>query len=268
MSTPPRSRSSSNSSLPSRRRSPNLSLDLKDLPALSQPSPPSNTLIITNLDDPAIFTPSNLASIRAALDAENPLYSFSPLKSFRRIICAFHTTESAIQVRQKLDGETVLGARIRVYFGQETQLTTLEDQHLKAPHAGKLFFISPPPSPPHGWESKEEDPPNKEVHADDLANALHKLNARAEHVSDERAQYDAEGLKAAVIANRQRSDSRTIVYHPVEQGHSADLPMVSVEDMSEGEASPLSPTFDQLEISSRPVTVTHTARPPVELMEE
>ncbi|GAB7349108.1 hypothetical protein MBLNU459_g8057t1 [Dothideomycetes sp. NU459] len=268
VSTPPRSRSSSASSFAaSRGHSPNLSLDLKDLPALSQPAQPSNTLIITNLDDPLIFTAPNLAAIRSALDAADPLYSFSPLRSFRRIICAFYTVDAALKVRQTLDGESVLGHRIRVYFGQETKIVLPEDQHLKAPDTGRLFFISPPPSPPHGWESKHEDPPNKDVHADDLAAALHKLSARggdADAMRIEEAEMAddlARAKKNTADMNRARSDSRTIVYHPVEQGHSALLPAIAVEDTSQP-SSPVDPAFGAAE---KPIT--HTARPPVELME-
>ncbi|KAJ9619284.1 hypothetical protein H2203_008613 [Taxawa tesnikishii (nom. ined.)] len=176
-STPPRSRSSSGSLSSRRPSASNLSLDLDSLPPLQQPSPPSNTLIITNLDDPVIFTPANLASIRAAIHNHASLHSFSPLKSFRRIICTFHSEEEAITIRKVLDGESVLGNRVRVYFGEPTRLDT-GDQHLAAPQSQKLFFISPPPSPPHGWEMRNEEPPNKDVHADDLAAALSKLHAR------------------------------------------------------------------------------------------
>lgn len=45
------SRSSSSSSLSSRRAA-KLTLDLSDLPQLSEPTPPSNTLIITVSDFP------------------------------------------------------------------------------------------------------------------------------------------------------------------------------------------------------------------------
>lgn len=223
---------------------------------------------LQNLDDPLVFTPPNLTAIRQALDAQNPLYSFSPLRSFRRIICAFYTADHAVEVRQKLDGETVLGQRIRVYFGQETKIATSdEDLHLKAPQSQKLFFISPPPSPPHGWESKNEDPPNKEVHADDLADALHKLNARADFVAAEKA-HEAEVKRREI--NRNRSDSRTIVYHPVEQGHSPDLPAIAVEDTSES-PSPITPSFEQqmsmMDVDCGKKDFIHTARPPVELME-
>ena len=63
MSTPPRSRSSSSSSLTARRHSPNLSLDLDRLPALSQPSPPSNTLIITVSDLRLILRKTRLTAV-------------------------------------------------------------------------------------------------------------------------------------------------------------------------------------------------------------
>merc|ERR1712111_265144 len=147
ISTPP-----TNPHSPSKRRhSPNMSIDLSDLPPLSQPTPPSNTLLITNLQALEIFTASNLESIQRAINEHAPIHSFAPLKSFRRIVCSFFSIDDAINIRRVLDGETVLGSRIRVYFGAETKID-MEDQHLQAPESSKLFFISPPPSPPMGWE--------------------------------------------------------------------------------------------------------------------
>ncbi|KAI4733050.1 Calcipressin [Aureobasidium sp. EXF-12298] len=269
LQTPPMSpHASSPSSSPTKRKhSPSLSLDLSDLPQLSTIPVPSNTLIITGLNDPAIFGATNLATIKAALDSHATTYSFSPLKSFRRIIASFYNVDAAIDIRTKLDGENVLGQRIRVYFGAETKITTQEDQHLKAPSTGKLFFISPPPSPPHGWESRLEDAPNKEVHAEDLADALHRLSSVPE---DEPAQHieQAEDTKTAPVSappavTRSRADSRTIVYSPVEQGHSPHLPAIAVEDTS-CEPSPVEETFG-MDVQK---PMVHTARPPVELMEE
>lgn len=267
LQTPPMSpHASSPSSSPTKRKhSPSLSIDLSDLPQLSTIPVPSNTLIITNLNDAAIFGPTNLATIKAALDAHATTYSFSPLKSFRRIIASFYSTEAAIDIRTKLDGENVLGQRIRVYFGAETKITSQEDQHLKAPSTGKLFFISPPPSPPHGWESRLEDAPNKEVHAEDLASALHKLSSVPEDDAapqNEQAEEKTAPVTAPAVA-RSRADSRTIVYSPVEQGHSPLLPAIAVEDTS-AEASPVDETFGFE--AQKPLV--HTARPPVELMEE
>lgn len=75
------------------------------------------------------------------------------------------------------------GIRIRVYFGEHTPIEGTEEARrgklLEAPQSQKLFFISPPPSPPAGWVMRNEEPPNKEVHATDLAEALALL--RTEH---------------------------------------------------------------------------------------
>ncbi|KAK3052225.1 hypothetical protein LTR09_006817 [Extremus antarcticus] len=251
MDTPPPSTGAS-PSLPSRRRhSPNLSLDLSDLPPLSQPAAPSNILLITNLQAPEIFATANLESIHAALAAHAPIHTFAPLKSMRRIICTFPTTASAIKIRQLLDGEAVFGDRVRVYFGSETKI--LEgDQHLQAPKAAKMFFISPPPSPPMGWEMQDEAPPNTEVHAEDLAEALGKLHARP--APDEALR---EGRR---VEGRQRSGTGTVVYDPQDHGHSPDLPAIAVEDTSV--------TPEEMGVGEgEGIRFTHTARPPVELME-
>merc|ERR1711939_981152 len=118
ISTPP-----TNPHSPSKRRhSPNMSIDLSDLPPLSQPTPPSNTLLITNLQALEIFTASNLESIQRAINEHAPIHSFAPLKSFRRIVCSFFSIDDAINIRRVLDGETVLGSRVRVYFGAETKI--------------------------------------------------------------------------------------------------------------------------------------------------
>ena len=109
-------------SSPKRRHSPNMSLDLSDLPPLSQPTPPSNTLLVTNLQAPEIFTAAILDSIQRAINEHALLHSFAPLKSFRRIVCSFYSIDDAINIRKVLDGETVLRSRVRVYFGAEKKI--------------------------------------------------------------------------------------------------------------------------------------------------
>jgi hypothetical protein len=244
-------------SLGKRRHSPNLSIDLSDLPQLSKPTPPSNTLLVTNLDAPEIFTPANLDSIRAAINQHAAIHTFSPLKSFRRIIVSFYTIEDAVNIRQVLDGETVLGNRVRVYFGQETKIQ-VEDQHLQAPQSQKMFFISPPPSPPVGWEMRNEEPPNTQVHADDLATKLAALHARPS--ADQALYDDVDGKSPISPARAGRSRSSTLVYDPQEHGHSPDLPAIAVEDTTDSPL-PLSP------IDGGNKSFVHTARPPVELMQ-
>ncbi|KAF2277609.1 Calcipressin [Westerdykella ornata] len=251
----------------SRAKSP-LSLDLTDLPPLVEPSPPSNTLIITNLLEPEIFHPANLVQIRELINQYARIHTWAPLKSFRRIVTSFFDVDSAILIRQKLDGETLMGSRIRVYFGLNTPLNP-SDQHLPLPKSDKLFFISPPPSPPMGWEMQNEEAPNKIVHAEDLASALAKLHAH--HIDDPDHAMDGD-LPPSPITQRRRTGSATVVYDPVDHGGSPDLPAIAVEDTTDSPA-PLTPNVDAMEGIEGPIAQQRaqgktlaTARPPVELM--
>lgn len=247
--SPTASRPSLLSRRSSSRSSSSLTLDLSSLPPLTQPTPPSNTLLITNLQDTDIFRPDNLQTIRSLIDSTAPVHTWSPLKSFRRIVVSFRDEDSAVRVRQAWDGESIMGHRARVYFGQHTPVNPTDD-HLALPDAGKLFFISPPPSPPHGWEVRLEDAPNKQVHADDLAAALDKLH----HRPTESPISPAESCPAG------RSRSSTLIYQPEDHGGDVGLPAIAVEDMTD-EPESYSPSPEK-----KPVT--HTARPPVELMQD
>ncbi|KAL4933425.1 putative calcineurin binding protein [Aspergillus undulatus] len=269
---------------------PSLSIDLSNLPPLTQPSPPTNTLLITDLNDLYLFQPSSLASIRAQIESIAPLNSFSPLPSFRRIVCSFHNEDDAIRVRKLLDRESLLSrpVRTKIYFGEPTPLlesdesgTGIKHKLLEAPQVDKLFFISPPPSPPHGWVMRTEDPPNREVHASDLAQALAKLKTEQSGVTASAAfsniystessqmQTDPDTPMSLSSDKRtpsfQRSRSSTLIYNPEQHGGSPNLPAVMVEDTS---ADP-----DEMDVEMSPVDMPmkqtppfKTARPPVELM--
>ncbi|KAF3355405.1 Thermitase [Verticillium dahliae VDG1] len=159
-----------------------LSLDLSSLPPLTQPTPPSNTLLLTNLDDLAIFRPDNLQTIRDLIAQTAAIHS-----------------------------------------------------------------------PPHGWEMKLEDAPNKQVHAEDLADALAKL-----HHASRSAAPGVDTPVSPVDGTRQtRSRSSTLLYQPdAHEGASPDLPAICLEDMTD-EPSPIE--------APKPI-MAHTSRPPVELM--
>lgn len=258
----------SRSSTASSRKS-TLTLDLSNLPPLTQPAVPTNTLIFTNLQDPEIFRPDNLQTIRDLIASTVPIHSWAPLKSFRRIIVSFFDEQAAIKIRSIWDGEAILGGRCRVYFGAPTPTDLADkDHHLALPDAGKLFFISPPPSPPHGWEMKLEDAPNKMVHADDLAEALAKLRHQAGGPASPASPVDStmggtSGVDAPSPrgpASGQRSRSSTLIFHPQEHGGSPGLPCIAVDDMTD-EPEELSPAVP------KPIQA-HTARPPVELMHD
>ncbi|KAL1884393.1 hypothetical protein VTK73DRAFT_87 [Phialemonium thermophilum] len=259
-------RSSRASSVASKK---SLTLDLSNLPPLVQPTPPSNTLIFTNLQSPDIFRPDNLQSIRDLISQIAPIHSWAPLKSFRRIVVSFFDEQSAIAVRSIWDGEAIMGERCRVYFGQHTPLDDAADRHLALPDAGKLFFISPPPSPPHGWEMRLEDAPNKTVHPEDLAEALARLRHHqgpvADGVTSPISPADSASRTAAAAVgpgSRQRSRSSTLIFHPEDHGGSPNLPSIAVDDMTDEPED-----VSLAAVVPKPLPV-HTARPPVELMND
>lgn len=252
-------------SLPSRpsarsSRTSSLKLDLSNLPPLTQPVTPTNTLLITNLTDLDIFRADNLQTIRDLISQTAPILTWSPLKSFRRIVCSFADEQSAIKVRSVWDGESIMGERCRVYFGQHTPLNLqVQDKHLALPDAGKLFFISPPPSPPCGWEMRLEDAPNKQVHAEDLAEALAKLHHPSAAAPVDLPISPVEGGSATT-----RSRSSTLIFQPKEStGSSPALPCIAVDDMTD---SPIDFTLSPIGME-KPI-MAHTARPPMEMMQQ
>lgn len=173
-------------------------------------------------------------------------------------------------MRQVLDGFPIgEDEEVRIYFGEHTPIQGEEgeDQHLHPPSLGKLLFISPPPSPPCGWEIREEEPPNKDVHAEDLQKALAGLNGHRRRDSDMNepmSEEEREGLERQGGWGRERKGTvggggSMMVYHPSVHGDREDLPAVMVVD-TEGEGV----EEDMPEGGGR--MLTHTARPPVELM--
>lgn len=147
---------------------------------------------------------------------------------------------------------------MRVFFSACDTKIEQEPQHLPLPDAGKLFFISPPPSPPVGWEMRNEDPPNQQTFAPDhLAEALSKLRARP--TANDALNQDSEGAMQArptvdTGVGRQRSGS-TLLFEP----HTPELPSIAVDDTES--PSSLSP-MEGIEQK-----FPRTSRPPVELME-
>lgn len=226
-------------------------------------------MVEQNLNDPSTFHPQSLEKIRTLLSEPTPLNSFAPIRSLHRIIISYPSIEAAINTRQILDGSPLSNNdRVKIYFGEHTPVFGQDedvDRHLKAPSLGKLLFISPPPSPPCGWEIKEEDPPNKATHAEDLQRALAGLNGppgnNAANGMDVEEELDSEGLKS-----RTRSGSTTMVYHPKNHGDSAALPAVMVEDTTD--ADKVENPADEGPFEEGGRIMTHTARPPVELMEQ
>ena len=111
---------------------------------------------------------------------------------------------------------------------------------------------------------RNEDPPNKEVHAEDLATALANLRARppavaAEPVTTSPAVEEGGEAMDAEVLGRQRRGSSTVVFQPGSEGESPGLPAVMVEDTTGSE--------DMSPVDGGTI-LAHTSRPPVELMHQ
>lgn len=261
------------------KRVPSLSLDLSGLPPpmlMQPPAAPTNTLLFTNLLHPDVFRPDNLQTLRDLVHQAAPLHSWAPLRSFRRIIASFFSAADAARVRGLWEGESILGEPVQVYYGRTTPLDAGAPghiQHLALPDAGKLFFISPPPSPPHDWQMRLEGAPNKQVHADDLADALARLHHQAATPVDDllidhhnshnphnphAMPSPASSTSASRSATTRSRSSTLVIYQPADHGSHSSLPAIAVEDLTAEPDSFVPPA---------PI-MAHTQRPPVELMND
>lgn len=69
---------------------------------------------------------------------------------------------------------------MRVFRGAPTPTQATQPVKLAPPPLEKNFLISPPGSPPVGWEPIVEDPPNRNTLAADLIEALRRLQLSRE----------------------------------------------------------------------------------------
>jgi hypothetical protein len=139
---------------------------------------------------------------------------------------------------------------------QETPLHTPQQDLLRPPKLEKNWLISPPGSPPSGWEQISEDPPNTKVLPSDLVHVLSQYSHADAHESD--VTHKATGTQT-----RQRQQSETLMLPSQNRGHVG----IVVENWSEDNADD-GDSNQMDEISScgtsgprRPIT--RTALPPL-----
>lgn len=94
---------------------------------------------------------------------------FQFFKSFRRVRINFTNAVAAVQARVKLHKSDFNGKEMRLYFAQSVQIGS---PRLEPPKPEKQFLISPPASPPVGWEQAPDAMPSVNY---DLLCAVSKL---------------------------------------------------------------------------------------------
>ncbi|KAK2460693.1 hypothetical protein APHAL10511_007163 [Amanita phalloides] len=152
----------------------------------------TNTLAIASLPR-LFFIPEILNIIQSHFGFFGEINQWVPLPGFGRIIIVYTNEDDAESAKRACDpivlqgdeGEDGLQMVLRVYRADPNPLRTVEpwgtepvipqENYLQPPPVEKNFLISPPGSPPLGWEQVKEDPPNQGPLAEDLMTALKKL---------------------------------------------------------------------------------------------
>jgi len=193
---------------------------------------PSNTLILTSLPQ-AFFHPSVLDPLRKHFETYGSLYSWAPIKGFGRVIVVFHNTADAERMRQECNGLHVGNddsslKTLRIYRGDPTPTSPIDPEsiHLQVPSNPRNQLISPPGSPPIGWEQTIEEPPNTKTLAADLIGALNKL--QMSHVEDSTGpRRTADGLEVLVSPGPDRVDGPTVL---LDDTHAPSSPSIGVDE--------------------------------------
>ncbi|XP_076069652.1 RRM_RCAN_like domain containing protein Sra [Oratosquilla oratoria] len=126
---------------------------------LSDPDLPTS-IIVTNLGLSIFETEHDKAFFESMFQDLDDTAVFHYFKSFRRVRITFSTPECAAQARIRTHLAEFKGSELKCYFTQPIVITNSEGGvHLEPPKREKQFLISPPASPPVGWEPREESEP-------------------------------------------------------------------------------------------------------------
>ncbi|KAF7494984.1 Protein sarah [Sarcoptes scabiei] len=143
--------------------------------------PLPKSLIITNMDY-RIFDPSSKErnDFEKAFRHLDPEIKFSYFKSFHRARLDFQSQQATLKARIVLNQVKFGDEAINCYFAEVSDPTASNrsNDFLKPPALEKQFLISPPASPPEGWEPVEEAQPILNI---DLQTALANLLPGSTH---------------------------------------------------------------------------------------
>jgi len=152
-------------------------------------SPMTNTLVVTGISRPFLQNPTMVSILERHFQLFGRVHSWVPLPNFGRIMVVYYDEEDAERARQDLDATALKHTHdwpesiksMKVYRADRTEIERdPSEQYLRPPEQEKNFLISPPGSPPVGWEQIREDPPNAAPLAEDLIHALRKLEIDAQ----------------------------------------------------------------------------------------
>uniref|UniRef100_A0A3B4VKU6 Regulator of calcineurin 1 n=1 Tax=Seriola dumerili TaxID=41447 RepID=A0A3B4VKU6_SERDU len=100
--------------------------------------------------------PVENTSFEALFRSFDPEVQFQYFRSFRRVRISFSDALAAAEARLRLHKTDFNGKEMRLYFAQSVHIGS---PRLEPPKPEKQFLISPPASPPVGWEQSQDATP-------------------------------------------------------------------------------------------------------------
>lgn len=120
-----------------------------------------NALIVTSLDISIFNSTEDKEQFEAIFKEIDDSVTFQYFKSFKRARVNFSSPLTAAKARIECHQRKFGNSVINCYFAQilETSENTSSYNRLQPPAPSRQFLISPPASPPVGWEPREEAEP-------------------------------------------------------------------------------------------------------------
>lgn len=115
------------------------------------------SIIVTNINSEVFKSDELKAEMEEIFRQYSPAATFHWLKSFKRLRVYFDSSAAAAAARLQLHQYQFHDSLISCYFAQP--VTPVSHKNLQPPAPVKQFLISPPASPPAGWEPREECEP-------------------------------------------------------------------------------------------------------------
>ena len=126
---------------------------------------------------------------------------------------------------------------------------------------------------------RNEEPPNANIMAEDLAEALKKLSWNTRKMDDDgHMEHDGDNASSAIRSQNHNGNSSkrrgharspsTIILEPENVEGGWDMPGISVEDYSDDEETGKRDDVTDGYVPIVPISSIHTARPPVETMQD
>ncbi|XP_063622088.1 protein sarah [Cydia splendana] len=122
--------------------------DLDDIP---------KSVIVTNIHSDVFANAKLKAELEDLFRTFSENVTFQWLRSFRRLRVNYDSPLAAANARVQLHQYQFYTSCINCYFAQP--VTPISFKNLRPPAPVKQFLISPPSSPPVGWEPREEGEP-------------------------------------------------------------------------------------------------------------